>query len=115
MLSNLLSKAPLIGDSIEEQNAATNLKLRPSILGAYLDKLKRRGASGADDRMDIESLTHSILGKWNTRWINIEGHYIRWYQNVSSSQARGSLDLRWITCIREVDDVSRVYVLMLYV
>jgi len=102
--------------SSDEDDSARNLSLRPSSMGAYLLKLKRRGVEevSSSSSMSVpQRQQHGVLsehpgsvlnpfGQWNRRWIHIEGHYVRWYAKVSSPQPSGSLDLRFVTCIREL-------------
>ena len=98
--------------SSDEDDSARNLTLRPSSMGGYLLKLKHRGVEEVSASPSLSLQTglladHSALnpfGQWNRRWINIEGHYVRWYTKVSSAQPSGSLDLRYVTCIRELHE-----------
>lgn len=73
-----------------EANRLKNAELRPmSTYGGYLLKLKRDQASSA------------LFGRWNKRWFNIEGYYLRWYKTVNLMQYSGSIDLRQIRALAE--------------
>ena len=78
-----------IGSS-REKLLELNLSIRPgSTMGGTLLKLKR-GRSAL-----------SSFGRWNKRWLNIEGHYLRWYSNIHATQPSGSIDLRHIRALAE--------------
>ena len=100
----------------DEDASARNIALRQSSMGGYLLKLKHEGveeisaviASQHGQLSQYSKPKFNIFGHWNRRWVNIEGHYLRWYTNVTSNQPSGSLDLRYISCIRELngDDMA---------
>ena len=87
MLSQLVS----LGINSKDELTALNALLRPgSTMGGSLLKLKR-GRSGLN----------AAFSRWNKRWVNIEGHYLRWYANVHATQPSGSIDLRHICALAE--------------
>ncbi len=103
-----------------EDDSVQNLSRRPSSMGGYLLKLKRKCSDEVSssvsttnsttlnqkrtgiDLVDSSATLLDPFGQWNRRWINIESHYLRWYSKVTTSQASGSVDLRYVTCIREL-------------
>lgn len=78
---------------MNDSDIEVNQKLRPmSSLGAYLLKLKSHDSNVL------------FSGKWNSRWLNIESHYLRWYSSVHSKQPSGSIDLRHIISLKKMKD-----------
>jgi len=97
----------------DENDSEQNLARRPSSMGSYLLKLKRRSTDDVRAAILAHTDVASEAGaaalidpfrQWNKRWLNIEGHYLRWYSKVASSRASGGVDLRHVTCLRALRD-----------
>lgn len=54
-----------------------------------------------------------IIPQWNKRWFSIEGPFFRWYEQPSSEEMSGSMDLNMLDAIKTVETTQGAFTFIL--